>query len=232
MTDSAFQARQKVISDVRNSIAQQQTAVKAAVAAQRHSVCASLAPRPVVDGNLVERLIQKHMAVHGTAAVVSALSHVPDTVSAFLSAHELPQKMVMPSTEMMMGLDWNPNWQIECRRARADDMVAVTDAVCAIAESGTFVIASSADVSSTQMFLPENHVVIVDAGQIVRHLEDALTVCAELISTVARAVHMITGPSKTADVEQTIQYGAHGPRRLHAVIVDTAQAARDAQLAA
>ncbi len=234
MTDSALGARQKVFADVKRSIMQQQTALKAAVTAQYQSVHASLAPRPVVDGILIERLIQKHTAVHGTVAVVSALSEVPDAVSAFLSIHGLPAKMVMSSTEWMLGLDWNPDWEMECRRTSAEDAAAVTDVVCAVAESGTFVIASSADVSSTQMFLPENHVVIVDAGQIVRHLDDALTVCAERIAASARGVHMITGPSKTADVEQTLQYGAHGPRRLHAVIVDSAQvppAARDWQAA-
>ena len=78
---------------------------------------------------------------------------------------------------------------------------------------------SSPEVSSTQMFLPENHVVILDAGQIVRHLEDAISICSSQ-DTYSRGMHMITGPSKTADVEQTIQYGAHGPRLLHAVIIN------------
>ena len=72
------------------------------------------------------------------------------------------------------------------------------------------------------MFLPENHIVIMDVGQLVRHLEDALRLVANNRRERSRAIHMITGPSKTADVEQTIQYGAHGPRRLHAIIVDSA----------
>ena len=44
-----------------------------------------------------------------------------------------------------------------------------------------------------------------------------------------RAVNLITGPSRTGDIEQRIVLGAHGPRRLHIVIVDDRQEAKDEQ---
>ena len=109
---------------------------------------------------------------------------------------------------------------MECRTAYKQDVVSVTDAICAIAETGSIVIVSSPEVSSTHLFLPENHIVVFNVGQIVRHLDDALQIGSRQLVEEARGFHIITGPSKTADVEQTIQYGAHGPRRLHAIIID------------
>ncbi len=57
-------------------------------------------------------------------------------------------------------------------------------------------------------------------GQIVRHLEDLWAQLRARLDGMPRAVSLITGPSKTADVEQTMQYGAHGPRRLHVILVE------------
>ena len=129
--------------------------------------------------------------------------------------------MVMGKTSFLSNIDWPQDWKIYNRSAAKVDRVSVTGAVCAIAETGTIVIVSEPEVSSTHLYLPENHIAVFDAGQIVRHLEDALQMLSANILETSRGVHMITGPSKTADVEQTIQYGAHGPRRLHTIVIST-----------
>ena len=69
-------------------------------------------------------------------------------------------------------------------------------------------------------FLPDDHLVLLDAGRIVRYQEDIWTLLRAMPEDFPRVVNLITGPSKTADVEQTVQYGAHGPRRLHVIIVE------------
>lgn len=181
----------------------------------------SQSPRPVVDGILLDRFIDKHTAVKGTYKIVSKHSELPNAVKEFLDEHDLPAEMVMGSTEFLRAIDWPDDWTIDRRTACKTDSVSVTDAICAIAETGTIVTASSAEVSSTHLFVPENHVVVMDTGQLVRHLEDALQLVAKHTIGHSRGIHMITGPSKTADVEQTIQYGAHGPRRLHTIFVDS-----------
>lgn len=180
----------------------------------------SQTPRPVVDGPLIDRFIAKHAAVNGTFRIVGKYSEVPEAVGEFLRCHELPSRVLMGSSRFLSHIDWPHEWEIERRVAGKDDMVSVTDAVCAIAETGTIVLASSSEASSTHAFVPENHVVVINAGQVVRHLDDALNIAATRIDDDSPGVHMVTGPSKTADVEQTIQYGAHGPRRLHAIVID------------
>lgn len=57
--------------------------------------------------------------------------------------------------------------------------------------------------------------VLVDADRLVGHFEDAWVVLRERLGNDwPRVINLITGPSRTADVEQTMQLGAHGPRRL------------------
>jgi L-lactate dehydrogenase complex protein LldG len=70
--------------------------------------------------------------------------------------------------------------------------------------------------------LPEDHIVVVDSTRIFRHQEDVWSLLRNREGAAVRVVNLITGPSKTGDIEQTIQYGAHGPRRLHLLIVEPA----------
>ncbi len=209
------------MSDIRRALTQFSDTDRAEFKCRYDDFAAAPTPRPVVDGTLIDRFIDKHAAVNGTVEIVSSHSQVPGAVQEFLKTHDLPADMVMGDTEFLRGIDWPDDWNIERRSACKTDEVSVTDAICAIAETGTILIASSPQVSSTHLFVPENHVVVLDIGQLVRHLEDALQLVSQQVSGHSRGIHMVTGPSKTADVEQTIQYGAHGPRRLHAIFVDS-----------
>ena len=215
---SSQTARQKVFEDIRRNLDQFDTRTKAEVERKYHQVHSTQTPRPVVDGWLVDRFIDKHAAVNGTCQVVRDHAMVPGAVADFLDTHDLPSRMIMGKSRFLSNFDWPKHWQISRRIAEKTDVVAVTDSLCAIAETGTIMLVSSPDASSTHAFVPENHIVVINAGQVVRHLEDALQLAALQIDSRSSGIHMITGPSKTADVEQTIQYGAHGPRRLHVII--------------
>jgi L-lactate dehydrogenase complex protein LldG len=54
---------------------------------------------------------------------------------------------------------------------------------------------------------------------VVRHFEDVWAQWRESGRTMPRTINIIAGPSRTAHIEQTIQLGAHGPRRLHILLV-------------
>jgi L-lactate dehydrogenase complex protein LldG len=82
------------------------------------------------------------------------------------------------------------------------------------------VLCSGPSAPTSHNFLPEDHIVVVDSTRIFRHQEDVWTLLRNREDAAARVVNLITGPSKTGDIEQTIQYGAHGPRRLHLLIVE------------
>lgn len=218
---STATAKSQIFDSIRQALQQFSDADRAAAKHRYDEITASLTPRPVVDGALIDQFCHKHTAVQGTFAIVATHAAIPNAVQDFLDEHDLAAEMVMGRTKLLSEIDWPENWHIERRTANKADVVAVTDAICAIAETGSIVIANSPEVSSTHLYLPENHVVIMDTGQLVRHLEDAMQLVSHQVEGHSRGVHLVTGPSKTADVEQTIQYGAHGPRRLHAIFVDT-----------
>jgi len=218
---TAESLKSQVLSDVHCALKQFPDGDRAAAKRHYQRVSESAMPRMPVDGTLIDQFCDKHTAVHGTIDIVATRRAAPKAVNDFLEQHELPTQLVMGNTELLNCIDWPNEWQIERRSACKTDRVSVTDAICAIAETGTLVMVSSPQVSSTHLYVPENHIVILDAGQLVRHLEDAFRLLGKHRSGKARGIHLVTGPSKTADVEQTIQYGAHGPRRVHIVLIDT-----------
>jgi L-lactate utilization protein LutC len=83
------------------------------------------------------------------------------------------------------------------------------------------VLTSGPQTPTTLNFLPDHFLCVLAAGRIVPRLEDAWDLLRGEPGGMPRALNFVTGPSRTADVEQTIQLGAHGPRRLHVILVDS-----------
>jgi L-lactate dehydrogenase complex protein LldG len=103
------------------------------------------------------------------------------------------------------------------------DLVAVSHAFGAAAESGTLMLVSGPGNPTTLNFLPDTHVVVLDAQDVAGDYETLWQRVRERYGAGAmpRTVNLITGPSRSADIEQTLILGAHGPRRLHVVVVGT-----------
>ena len=93
-----------------------------------------------------------------------------------------------------------------------------------VAETGTLVMASGPDNPTTLNFLPDTHIVVVDAKDIAGDYETVWARVREKfgIDALPRAINMITGPSRSADIAQILILGAHGPRRLHVLVVGEA----------
>lgn len=98
------------------------------------------------------------------------------------------------------------------------EKVSITPCIAAVAETGSVVTVSGEQTPSTLNFLPETHIIIVRESQIVRHVDDVFPLLRTL-ALLPRAVNFITGPSRTADIEQTLEIGAHGPRRMHVLLL-------------
>jgi L-lactate dehydrogenase complex protein LldG len=101
------------------------------------------------------------------------------------------------------------------------DLAAVSHAFTAVAETGTLVLTSGPDNPTTLNFLPDVHIVVVDAADVAADFETVMERLRERYGTgiMPRTVNMITGPSRSADIEQTLLLGAHGPRKLHVIVV-------------
>lgn len=133
-----------------------------------------------------------------------------DAVAAFQT--ELP--LALSPQQSIQALPWR-----EYGFTLTDDVTApvlgVIEATAGIAETGTVVIGST-DTPSRLLFLAEELLVILRKEAIVG-VQDELW---EKIGPIKqRVLHLISGPSRTADVEQTLQVGAHGPRRVYLWLV-------------
>ena len=105
------------------------------------------------------------------------------------------------------------------RAANKDDSVGFTGCFCAIAETGTLLLLSAPDMPKLNALLPETHICVVPKHRIVHTMEDALALVRAEIGEPPRAMFFVSGPSRTADIEQTIVIGAHGPYRVHVILV-------------
>lgn len=163
---------------------------------------------------------------------VANVADVPDAVAGFLANHNLPAELAMAPDPLLDKVPWEKRPLLRIRKGRSDgrDPVGLSAAFSGIAETATLMLASGADSPSTLNFLPDTHVVVIPASRVVGPMEDAW---AKLRATspgtqmsgeaMPRTINFITGPSRTGDIEQKILMGAHGPRRLHIVIVEDEQ---------
>ncbi|WP_432698038.1 LutC/YkgG family protein [Marinobacterium sp. YM272] len=125
--------------------------------------------------------------------------------------------LITASDEQIKNLDWSGNGTLvrEERVAQVGDEASLTCAFCGIAETGTLMLYSGEDSPTTLNFLPDTHLVVLRASTIVGPYEDAWQMLRDATGgEMPRTVNLITGPSRSADIEQKLQMGAHGPRRL------------------
>ena len=166
------------------------------------------------------------MAVEQAATVtrIASLDEVPAALADYLKAANLAPKLRLAPSPELQNLPWDsqPMIEVETGRAQGRDQVSLTGAMAGIAETGTLLLASGPEAPTTLNFLPDNHVVVLKASQVVGAYEDGWDRLREIYGRgrLPRTVNFITGPSRTADIEQTIQLGAHGPRRLHILLVE------------
>ena len=192
--------------------AQERDAVRAAIEA--HAISA----RPAADWDLRARFIERARGLASTVDEVPSLAEVPAAVGRYLEAGSLPlEAACWPE---LAGLDWAAaGIRAEARAARGSDLVGISGAYCAIAETGTLMTLSGPGTPASNSLLPETHVAILSAARIVRGLEEAWRLVRAERGRLPRAVNFISGPSRTADIEQTVTLGAHGPYRVHIVLV-------------
>jgi L-lactate dehydrogenase complex protein LldG len=98
---------------------------------------------------------------------------------------------------------------------------AVTDADLAVAETGSIVIFARANQARLVSLVAEKHIALVRPDQIFPDLLDwAEKTAAEESAVLPNGMTMITGPSKTADIEIKLVVGVHGPAELHLIVLD------------
>ncbi len=224
-------ARDDVFANIRRSLA------VTGNESDRHAAVAdrlSRAPRGVVPARgqvdaAARVALFKAMAEEAQASVaeVAAAGEVPAEVVRYMRGNNLPATLRMGGDPRLAAMPWSATMlQIAGGRSDGSDLNAVSYAFGGVAETGTLILVSGKDNPTTLNFLPENHIVVVGAKDVAGDYE---TIWDRLRQTfgkgvIPRTVNMITGPSRSADIEQKLFLGAHGPRRLHIIVVREGEA--------
>lgn len=209
-------ARDNVLGRIRGAL-RREVNDSAAAMVREHLAARAISPRPSVSGDLLALFRAKALALSSSVADVTDRADVPAAVANYLSSHALPMSAVC--WPALGDLNWAAHGMaVEVRAARESDKVGITEVFCAIAETGTLVTLSGAATPPTASLLPETHIAVVRASQIVPCMEEAWQ-RVRATNDMPRAVNFISGPSRTADIEQTLTFGAHGPYRVHLICV-------------
>ena len=212
-------AREEILDRVHSGVG------KADFAARRAAALASLTeqkrgPQPVLGGGLIERFQRKAESLASTVVSVADMAQVPAAVAAYLAQGALGNEAVV--TPELAELMWAENaLSVRAGGAVDADQVGISGCFCAVAETGTLMLLSGVDTPATVSLLPETHIAVVPTSRIVTTMEDAFALLRAECGTVPRAINFISGPSRTGDIEQTIVLGAHGPCRVHIVLVQS-----------
>lgn len=175
-------------------------------------------PLPPQEYNLVKHFGAQATRLASDVAQAATIAEAPRLIARYLSERRLPmQGVCWPA---VAPYDWgSAGIALQARAARGDDLLGITGAFLGIAETGTLMLLSGPQTPATVSLLPETHVALLEAGRIVATMEQAWDRLRVERGTLPRAVNFISGPSRTADIEQTVTLGAHGPYRVLIVIV-------------
>ena len=168
-------------------------------------------------------MLAKLEGVQATSAVLTSAAEVPAAVAEYLRANNLPATLRRGDDPRLESLPWaGTALEVATGRSHGGDLNAISHAEAGIAETGTLVLISGHENPTTLNFLPDNHIVVLSAGDIVGDLEQIWPRLRAKYGKgeMPRTVNCITGPSRSGDIEQTILLGAHGPRRLHVLLVE------------
>ncbi len=220
-------ARKDILASIRNSLG-----VTGQEAPRRRAVEDRLTGHPagvaVARGHLPlrERLdlfVAEAEHVQASVTRVARAEDVPEAAGEYLRTRNLPAKLRRGSDSRLAAMPWDKTMlAISEGASNGDDLNAISYGFAGIAETGTLILLSGPDNPTTLNFLPDNHIVVIDGHDVV---PDHEAVWERIRATMGpgqmpRTLNMITGPSRSADIEQTILLGAHGPRTLHIILVD------------
>lgn len=210
-------AREKILGRIRDAGSDKSSGVRTSAEATQ-AIASHLAqhprgPLPPPTDDLVARFRERALKLSSDVLETNNRNEVPTLLAYYLREKKLPMSGVCwPS---LADLPWrNAGLEMQSRPAQDQDLVGVTGAFCAIAETGTLMLLSGAETPATTSLLPETHVAVLDPCRIVATMEDAWELLRKEYKQLPRAVNFISGPSRTADIEQTVTLGAHGPYRV------------------
>jgi L-lactate dehydrogenase complex protein LldG len=193
-------------------------AILAAIQEGRRAAPASAYTPPAWSGDIVQVFAANARATASDVHTLASISEVPEAVWALLRATNAIQRLHIAPTSPFAELAWQraPGLTISRDPPSGND-TALSRADYAVAETGTLVFLSGPEAPSSWHFRPGREIALVERAHILPRLEDVFT--EVLRKGMPATINLVTGPSRTADIEQTIERGAHGPRSLDIVVM-------------
>lgn len=173
---------------------------------------------PKVDDNLIDTLTAAMESVLISVVRLQSMSDCVSAVNWYLESAgiDISEEGSVTVAPALDSIAWPSQYSMGA--ASGVEKVGITSCLAAVAETGSVVTVSGGKTPATLNFLPETHIVVVRESQVVKHVDDVFPLLREM-SILPRAVNFVTGPSRTADIEQTLEIGAHGPRRMHVMLL-------------
>jgi L-lactate dehydrogenase complex protein LldG len=180
------------------------------------------------DRALVDLFRKQAEAAAATVVEVARAEDVPAAVADYLRGRNLPPQIRLAPDPRVNALDWKSQPLLETSSGASDgkDTASVTPVLAGVAETGTLMVHSGDATPNTLHFLPETHIAVVYADELVGTYEEGWNALraqrgGDLSNgAMPRTVSMVTGPSRSADIGKILLMGAHGPKRLHVILVD------------
>jgi L-lactate dehydrogenase complex protein LldG len=167
----------------------------------------------------ISRFIENVKKSGATIATLADYTALPSAVASYLEENNLP-KQIQLSNHGLNNLDWGDKLATKFGPFDGDNEVGLVEAYAGIAETGTLVSLSSRTLATSALFLPHYSLVVLNAEGIKERMEDIWALIREEQQHLPRTINLITGPSRTGDIEQRIEIGAHGPCELHIILVN------------
>lgn len=212
-------ARENILARIRANSAKRGATTQAEMDQVRSHIAArTRGPAPSIARQApLVRFEQESERLKSTIDVIASIEEVPLATARYLRDNGLPTSVV--GWPALAQLDWSAaGIAFANRLANREDAVGVTDCFCAIGETGTLLLLSSPLTPKLHALLPETHICVVSQSRIVATMEDAFDRLRTERGVLPRSTFFVSGPSRTADIEQTIVIGAHGPYRVHVII--------------
>jgi L-lactate dehydrogenase complex protein LldG len=170
-------------------------------------------PEPASD--LVAAFATRARFAAAEVTVLDSADAIPGAVAEILRARNLQATIHLPPDPRFDHLAWTVARET---RAPGPDDAALAFAPFGIAETGTLAYPAHPDRPASWHYRAGLEIAILQAGAILPHLEDVVA-RVKAAGALPHTINLVTGPSRTGDIEQTLELGAHGPKALVILIV-------------
>ncbi|MBI3675837.1 MAG: LUD domain-containing protein [Proteobacteria bacterium] len=186
------------------------------------------APRPAryapppPESDLVKQFADRARRTAAEVQILNDLSDVPAAVADILRGKNMEAAIHLPPHSPFAALDWKtaPGLSLESKSPGPDD-AALALVPFGIAETGTLVNPARDSAPASWHFRPGLEIAVIHTRDILPHMENVFARIKQS-GALPHTINFVSGPSRTGDIEQTLELGAHGPKALAILIVEEA----------